>query len=84
MRLAKTLLVLCTAILLAGVAFHTAVFTADGGAPYPLPQPPASMLVADGGKPLPTPAPPTIGVLVADGGKPLPTPAPPTSKVTAA
>ena len=56
MRLVKILFVLCTAILLAGAALRTAVITADGGKPLPLP--PASVsgvLVADGGHPLPRP-----------------------------
>ena len=52
MRLVKILFVLCTATLLFGVAFHTAVLSADGG--HPLPIPPAT-LVADGGHPLPIP-----------------------------
>src|SRR6266849_1244686 len=69
MRLAKTLFVLCTAMLLAGVVFHTAVLTADGGRPLPTP-PTKSPFVVDGGRPLPTPP----AQLVADGGRPLPTP----------
>jgi hypothetical protein len=69
MRLLKILFVLCTAILLAGVAFRTAVLAADGG--KPLPRPP---LVFDGGKPLPRPPASPLDVLVADGGKPLPRP----------
>ena len=68
MRLDKNLFPLCTAILLAGVVFHTAVLSADGG--RPLPTPPAQF-VADGGRPLPTP-PTRPGFL--DGGRPLPTP----------
>jgi hypothetical protein len=64
MRSVKVLFVLYTAILLAGVAFHTAVVTADGG--KPLSRPP---LVVDGGRPLPRPP-----ALVADGGRPLPRP----------
>jgi hypothetical protein len=64
MRSVKVLFVLCTAILLAGAAFRTAVVTADGG--RPLPRPP---LVADGGRPLPRPP-----ALVVDGGRPLPRP----------
>jgi hypothetical protein len=65
MRLVKILFVLCTAILLAGVVFHTAVLRADGGRPYPIPP----KMVADGGRPYPIPpkAPATI-LLVADGG----------------
>jgi hypothetical protein len=63
MRLLKILFGLCTAILLAGVAFHTAVMTADGG--RPMPRPP---VVADGGRPMPRPP------LVADGGRPMPRP----------
>jgi hypothetical protein len=67
MRLVKILFVLCTAILLAGVVFHTAVLRADGGRPYPIPP----KMVADGGRPYPIPpkAPATI-LLVADGGRP--------------
>ena len=68
MRLVKILIVLCTAILLAGVVFHTAVLTADGGRPMPIP--PKKVLVADGGRPLPIPK----KVLVADGGRPMPIP----------
>ena len=66
MRSVKVLFALCTAILLTGAAFRTAVVTADGG--RPLPTPPLT-LSADGGRPLPTPP-----VLIADGGRPLPTP----------
>jgi hypothetical protein len=54
MRFVKILFVLGMAILLAGVAMHTAVLSADGGAPLPIP-PSASVLVADGGAPLPIP-----------------------------
>jgi hypothetical protein len=67
MRLVKTLFVLCTAILLAGVFFHTAVLIADGG--HPLPTPPKKSPLFDGGHPLPTPP-----AVIADGGHPLPTP----------
>jgi len=74
MRSVKTVFVLCTAILLAGVAFRTAVVTADGG--RPLPRPPA-ILLADGGRPLPRPP-----ALVADGGRPLPRP-PQAAKIAA-
>ena len=71
MRLVKTLFVLCAAILLVGVAFHTAVFSADGGKPLPAPLAvQSSVLLADGGHPLPTPP----VALLADGGHPLPTP----------
>ena len=66
MRSVKVLLVLGTAILLAGAAFRTAVVTAGGG--KPLPRPPRVLLV-DGGRPLPRPP-----ALVADGGRPLPRP----------
>ena len=72
MRLVKILFVLCTAILLAGVVFHTAVLRADGGRPYPIPP---KKVVADGGRPYPIPpkSPATI-LLVADGGRPYPIP----------
>jgi hypothetical protein len=68
MPLAKTMFALCTAILLAGVVFHTAVLSAYGG--RPLPTPPNNLISADGGRPLPTPP----AQLLGDGGRPLPTP----------
>jgi hypothetical protein len=63
MRSIKTILLLCAALLLAGLVLHSGVFTADGG--HPLPSP---WLTADGGHPLPSPW------LTADGGHPLPSP----------
>lgn len=74
MRLVRILFVLCTAILLAGVVFHTAVLRADGGRPYPIPpKAPAAVavMVADGGRPYPIPPKKT---LIADGGRPYPIP----------
>ena len=50
MRSIKTILLLCAALLLAGLVLHSGVFTADGG--HPLPSP---WLTADGGHPLPSP-----------------------------
>jgi hypothetical protein len=71
MRLVKILFVLCTAILLAGVVFHTAVLRADGGRPYPIPP----KQVADGGRPYPIPPKSAATIfLVADGGRPYPIP----------
>ena len=63
MRSIKTVFLLCVAFLIAGLLLHSAVFTADGGAPLPRP-----WLTADGGAPLPRPW------LTADGGAPLPRP----------
>ena len=73
MRLVKILFVLCTAILLAGVVFHTAVMRADGGRPYPIPP---KKEIADGGRPYPIPpkSPAALTFLVADGGRPYPIP----------
>jgi hypothetical protein len=72
MRLVKILFVLCTAILLAGVVFHTAVLRADGGRPYPIPP---KSVIADGGRPYPIPPKaPVVSFLVADGGRPYPIP----------
>ena len=71
MRLVKILFVLCTAILLAGVVFHTAVLQADGGRPYPI-KPKA--LIADGGRPYPIPPKSPAITLVAEGGRPYPIP----------
>jgi hypothetical protein len=65
MRLVKTLFVLVAAILLAVVADHAAVLSADGGAPIPIP---TRVQVADGGAPIPIPT------LTADGGAPIPIP----------
>ena len=73
MRLVKILLVLCTAILLVGVVFHTVVLKADGGRPYPIP---GRTVIADGGRPYPIPSKPSVpaAILVADGGRPYPIP----------
>jgi hypothetical protein len=72
MRLVKILFVLCTAILLAGVVFHTDVMRADGGRPYPIPPKTA---IADGGRPYPIPPKTSATILlVADGGRPYPIP----------
>jgi hypothetical protein len=73
MRLLKILFVLCTAILLVGMAVHTAVLAVDGGRPLPEPPNKLSVLVVDGGRPLPEP-PNKPSVLVVDGGRPLPEP----------
>jgi hypothetical protein len=67
MRSVKTSFALGTAMLLAGVVFHTAAFSFDGGKPLPYPP---KVVIADGGKPLPYPP----KVLAFDGGKPLPYP----------
>ena len=74
MRLVKTLFLLGTAILLAGVLLHAAVLSADGG--RPMPRPPAVQLggFVDGGRPMPRPPASRSGLLVADGGRPMPRP----------
>jgi len=55
MRFVRTLFVLGTAILLAGVAIHTAVLTAEGGRPYPTPPKSPGLVIAEGGRPYPSP-----------------------------
>lgn len=63
MRFVRTLFVLGTAILLAGVAVHTAVLTAEGGRPYPAPPKTTGLVIAEGGRPYPGPPAAYSGVI---------------------